>query len=418
MASHQKRLNVLRQSMTPSVFAARIRHTYVVVATIVLTTAVLFAGLNVFAVAYFAFREKFRPGNTAVAHARNYGISIEALSSLYPDLTARDIGDLLQETWTDNAMVYEPFTLFKERPRRGKYVNVHPGGFRFSSMQGPWPPDRSRYVTVFVFGGSTTFGYGVRDEETVVSHLQRLVGDQQDSKPVRFYNFGRGFYFLSQERILLQQLLSAGVVPDAAIFIDGLNDFAYTTEPAGPGRFREAVEGGRSVRSNLRSALQRLPAATLASRAVEKIGRFLAPRVTEVEPAPAAANSETLPLDDVLIQSVITRYVQDKKLIEAVAVAHGMSVLFVWQPVPMYNYDLRYHLFYGGSFGRAALAGPGYAAMSNSKREAMGSNFLWCADIQVGVGETLYVDPEHYSPAMNGRLAECISKELKIGDVE
>ena len=225
MASHQKRLNVLRQSMTPSVFAARIRHTYVVVATIVLTTAVLFAGLNVFAVAYFAFREKFRPGNTAVAHARNYGISIEALSSLYPDLTARDIGDLLQETWTDNAMVYEPFTLFKERPRRGKYVNVHPGGFRFSSMLGPWPPDRSRYVTVFVFGGSTTFGYGVRDEETVVSHLQRLVGDQQDSKPVRFYNFGRGFYFLSQERILFQQLLSAGVVSDVAIFIEGLIDF-------------------------------------------------------------------------------------------------------------------------------------------------------------------------------------------------
>ena len=42
-----------------------------------------------------------------------------------------------------------------------------------------------------------------------------------------------------------------------------------------------------------------------------------------------------------------------------------------------------------------------------------GANFVWCADIQAGVAEPLYVDRVHYSGAMNARIARCIANGMK-----
>src|SRR5205085_1642822 len=52
-------------------------------------------------------------------------------------------------------------------------------------------------------------------------------------RPVRVYNFGRGHYYLSQERVLYERMVVAGMVPDLAVFVDGLNDLYYfEDEPA------------------------------------------------------------------------------------------------------------------------------------------------------------------------------------------
>lgn len=91
--------------------------------------------------------------------------------------------------------------------------------------EGPWPPAKSN-LNIFVFGGSTTFGYGIADGETIASALQRKLANSS-SKPIRIYNFGRGHYYSTQERILFSNLLGAGTVADVAVFIDGLNEFYY-----------------------------------------------------------------------------------------------------------------------------------------------------------------------------------------------
>ena len=132
---------------------------------------------------------------------------------------------LLKETWS-RPFMYEPFTQFKERPYRGNYVNIDNNGFRYTKNQGPWPP-QSQNINIFLFGGSTTFGYGVSDNQTIASYLQQYLNEKL-GRNVRVYNFGRGFYYLSQERVLYEQLLTSGFVPDIAIFIDGLNDFVLS----------------------------------------------------------------------------------------------------------------------------------------------------------------------------------------------
>ena len=157
-------------------------------------------------------------------------------------MSRSEIDNLLKETWS-RTYVYEPFTQFKERPYKGHYVNVDKNGFRYTKNQGPWPP-QSKSINVFLFGGSTTFGYGVSDNQTIASYLQEYLTEKLGSD-VRVYNFGRGYYYLTQERLLYEQLLKSGFIPDLAIFIDGINDFAFNNnEPFFTDRLRQLFATG------------------------------------------------------------------------------------------------------------------------------------------------------------------------------
>lgn len=149
------------------------------------------------------------------------------LDQIYPDLRPHEIQDILEETWKARPFSYEPFTQFKEREFKGRFVNVDQNGFRVSKNQGVWPPDPDSY-NVFLFGGSTTFGYGVPDDQTIASYLQDTLQTKMH-KEVRVYNFGRGFYYWFQERVLFERLLRSGYSPDMAIFIDGYNGSIFNT---------------------------------------------------------------------------------------------------------------------------------------------------------------------------------------------
>src|SRR6266513_2670043 len=174
---------------------------------------VLFVALNIAIVVASSFSSPSASGDPVSA---KYGES--KVATVYPGKSHEVIQDLLRETWS-RPFLYEPFTGFKERPYRGNYVNVDEHGFRVSKNQASWPPD-PRAFNIFVFGGSTTFGYGVSDVETIPSQLQEILR-QTLGKPVSIFNFGRGFYYSTQERILFEQLLAEGHIPTLAVFIDG-----------------------------------------------------------------------------------------------------------------------------------------------------------------------------------------------------
>ena len=70
-----------------------------------------------------------------------------------------------------------------------KYINVDENGFRMTKNQGPWLPS-PKYFNVFLFGGSTTFGYGIPDHQTIASYLQEFLSIVPLGKEARVYNFG------------------------------------------------------------------------------------------------------------------------------------------------------------------------------------------------------------------------------------
>ena len=334
-----------------------------------------------------------------------------SLRTVYPGMDAEAISQLIRETWS-RPYAYEPFTQFKERPFQGRFVNVSENGFRISKDQGPWPPDPANY-NVFLFGGSTAFGYGVPDDQTIASYLQDDLRHAA-STTVCVYNFGRSSYVLEQERVLLEELLLGGTVPDLALFIDGLNEFAFPFGPAETQRLEavfdskpEALDRWGWVESLPMTRLAHYSRRVVASAASHR--RRTDPRNTE----PTAAFDDGKYHDPEIIAGVITRYLANKKLTETVAHAYGTRAVFVWQPIPLYKYDLHYHLFATSDFGSNFFARYGYRYMANRIEEASApGNFLWCADMQESLKEPLYVDKVHYTARMSALVASTIGGQL------
>ncbi|MBU1909658.1 MAG: hypothetical protein KJ726_06405, partial [Verrucomicrobia bacterium] len=112
---------------------------------------------------------------------------------------------------------------------------------------------------------------------------------------------------------------------------------------------------------------------------------------------------------------MIERYLSNKRMIESACEAFDIPVLFVWQPIPYYKYNLRHHPFArkNRNSPRARRYTMRYTRMADWVRaQPMGTNFLWCADIQEGVQEALYVDDVHYSPRLNRLLAKAIASGI------
>lgn len=122
-------------------------------------------------------------------------------------------------------------------------------------------------------------------------------------------------------------------------------------------------------------------------------------------------NSEDTPQNyQSALMSVVERYFRNKAMIEGTSAAFGVRPLFVWQPTPLYKYDLTYHLFKSDSWitPRHLFSRDGYPIMRNAVDNRRPDKFIWCADIQNDIREPLYVDLLHYSPKMIDMFAACI----------
>lgn len=132
----------------------------------------------------------------------------------YSHMQKADVDGLLKATW-EPGYQYEEVLGFREKQRTTKFVNVNELGFRsfnsaksfYSDLQG----------SVWFLGGSTTFGYGVADDETIPAYLEQLTMK-------KVVNLGRGYYYSEQENLLLLDLLKYGNRPKKVIFFDGLNE--------------------------------------------------------------------------------------------------------------------------------------------------------------------------------------------------
>jgi hypothetical protein len=312
---------------------------------------------------------------------------------------------LLKETKC-SYFIYEDYVGFRERPFRGRYRNVSQAGFREVKNQGPWPPD-PRNVNVFAFGGSTMYGWGLPDQQTIPSYLQEELS-RYSKRQVCVYNFGTPNYHCKQERVLLEQLLVEGLKPDIAIFLDGLNDFWAPHDSDDPW-FRNDVEVAfaRSRHVTVAYLLGKLPVA----RAARKVHTLL----TRRRVSGGRATQEEL-------RETIDRYRRNKALAESVLHTLGISSVFVWQPVPSYKCDAALDPFFDENARQDQQnQNAGYAMMEQVfQTGALGTNLLWCADLQQGEKECLYVDECHYTAKFSRKIATtivqmCLERGLLTG---
>lgn len=313
-----------------------------------------------------------------------YGIN--KLLKIYPKMSSESLRHLLHETW-NRWYHYEAFTQFKEKPIDGRYVNVSKFGYRENKSKNPWPANKSHF-NVFVFGGSTTFGYGILDDQTIPAYLQDYLREGL-FEDITVYNFGRSNYYSTQERVLFEKLIVDGHKPDLVVFIDGLNEFYHhENKPQLTEKLEKFIKNPNSFKKY--------------DLAIFKVVRRIKKHFKQDD----SEKTRTQPN----LENVIARYQINKKMIEAIAKEMKIKTLFVWQPISSYKYDSSFHMFKGDSYGRHSFSKKGYPLAK--KELANLENFIWLADIQENLFEPLYVDQVHYGTKLSKLIAKKISDEI------
>jgi hypothetical protein len=220
-------------------------------------------------------------------------------------------------------------------------------------------------------------------------------------KNVRVYNLGRVAYFSIQERVFLEQLLLAKHPPALAIFIDGLNDNIFRDgQPMYTGSMREIFRRVRldnGPTDSLAAHARSLPMGKLARRVLE---RWVLPPA----PPPFLVGNNPAP-------EVVERYLANKRLIEGICGQAGIQTAFVWQPIPVFKCEEKLRPFTSDA-GWDPIKQVYQLLEALNQQGRLGTNLLWCADIQQEAQGTLYVDRLHYSEAMSRRFAEAIGRLL------
>ena len=253
-------------------------------------------------------------------------------------------------------ITYWPYLQFRALPSVGRYINISADGERRSYVaersSGEDVPD------VDMYGGSTTYGEGQRDQHTIASELVRLA--EADGLPIRAHNRGVRGWVNWQEMLLFEQIAADPATrPDLAIFYDGANEYdaqSYSIRgvPAHVGLDDiSLLMSGKNAATTQDDAdpsdsvpevgmwghIQLLASDYRDTSAVTRVGRWLRSTVTG-EPAAASTaapvrtpelppgvefNSES--------EDVQPIYRRGQALISDIAERNDIAVQFFWQPL-------------------------------------------------------------------------------------
>lgn len=195
---------------------------YSELAVIILNLILLFGILNFIAAIILFIPVKDKPvDDYFYVPSSLFNDSIKFMRSIYPDKSDDEIKELIH---FKNPYVNHPVLEFQEKIQVSEMYNVGFEGIRFDQKVTSETAPKLINGAVWLLGGSTTFGQGVKDNETIGSYLNRL--DTSNT----YINFGVHAYHQTNEIEKLVLLLRKGYKPSKVIFLDGLNDIVRMIE--------------------------------------------------------------------------------------------------------------------------------------------------------------------------------------------
>ncbi len=114
---------------------------------------------------------------------------------------------------------FEMFVEFRPLPVRTETVNISDDGIRVTPHN---DAPHERNLTLYLFGGSTMLGVGVRDWGTIPAYLSLQY--KQEGEPHEVVNYATCWWTSSQSLAQLMVLLREGKRPKVVVFYDGIND--------------------------------------------------------------------------------------------------------------------------------------------------------------------------------------------------
>lgn len=225
-----------------------------------------------------------------------------------------------------------PYAYFRSRPFEGEFINVDSNGIRRT-----WKPPadgnapKQKPLKVFLYGGSTMWGYGDRDDYTIASALAKLLYEKGISAEV--INQGQLEYVSTQEVIALLTDLQQGVRPDVVVFLDGFNDYLATLFCKRSGLALHEKRRHREYRWTTRSPLEFFRLGLMAT-ALAKTRTELSIDSLDVPVASEqyffSAYEDKKPEE--LAVECAEIYAANVRIVEALAQSFDFKALFYFQP--------------------------------------------------------------------------------------
>ena len=333
---------------------------------------------------------RYDNNSLAIAHENNY--------------TPDEISDLRNSF--SNPYIFSE-VLFEETPTKGKYVNKNVDGSR-DSYGNSYCNTAPRERTIWIFGGSTTYGYGVADNQTIPSQLAKELSLR--GKQYCVINYGRGFFYSNQELLLYTKLISqSSKKPKYVFFVDGLNDYYH-------------LLGSSYVPRYNNPKIIAIINKVFHNRFTSKI--FGPPYVfiTSNPTVPKDCNFAGSSISDsckTLVKAATRRLINNWVTADRLSTAYGITFTPLLQPVPLYKHYF-VNPFSKGSYGQHRLSGIGYSMMDEetySEKVTMKKlNFIDASTIfssPTDFCKMPYVDPVHYSRCGNKLIAKLMSQRVE-----
>jgi len=331
--------------------------------------------------------------------------------------TAYDKTDWADEFWTLErqrlahwSYPYEPFRVWGMMKWEGKYVNnlqTELGVLRRTVSAANPACSQHSPTRVWILGGSTVWGVGTPDSETVPSQLARQV-NAAGGNCIEVTNLGVEAYVSNQELLFLIQHLKAGHRPDIVIFYDGLNDACVGGVGGSPGGhnyllpIKTAFETGGSVAGTLAQESNFL-------RLVRALRRRIESSSKETDLSPQAKAT----LDNYEANIAIARMLGEK---------YGFKTWFFWQPTLIYGkkpldpfeqvlFDEVVSQNAGQPESETFLAVRAVYEEAERRSRASG-NVVFLGHMFDDVREPIYIDWMHLGPRGNEIVAAAIAAKL------
>jgi lysophospholipase L1-like esterase len=243
-------------------------------------------------------------------------------------------------------MRWYPYVYWKATPMSSPYLNIDADGNRVTwSKPGRAGGKERPVLRLFMIGGSTLWGTGVRDDHTLASLIAKRFATSPNYD-LEVTNLGQIGYVSTQELLLLYQLLRRGQRPDLVIFYDGVND-AFTGYQNGMGgltqsEFFRAQEFSvlssswgrkRLYHEALHTALMSTGLADLVKLLAGKDNPNMLPH--EVKPLGAFdyfAPRQDFEGTDAVERDVVDMYLFNVQMERMLAERFKFRALFYWQP--------------------------------------------------------------------------------------
>jgi len=307
---------------------------------------------------------------------------------------------------------WEPYIYYRQSRFQGETISIDDLGHR-----AVWaPPDLAenpKTLKLLTLGGSSLWGFGARDHQTIPSLLARSLDEEGIAADVR--NLAEIGYVNTQEMVALVRELQSGYRPDLVLFFDGANDTASALLKGET--MLTMAERNREREYDLlkhpgRMAFE-LAAALFRNSALQRAVDSIRHRVFGVRRMTAHVTGEAKL--DALARGVVDGYIANLDIIETLADRYGFRPIFVWQPVVFRK--ARPTDFEQYEAGKLSWAVSMFAKVSNEiqRSEALQSrrNFLDLSDVFGDSPDLVFIDYCHLTEEGNARVTRAILERLR-----